>query len=158
MGRIDSVVPLPDIDERIQKWREVTVTKSTKAAETALLKTFKKSGASVNSPESLEQLKDVVDEAGRKADEYFETLHVPLCRFGTTSETSTARGKAMLEALQKAQQTSPAESVQKFGLTAALSEKEREGVVKSKKKKTKAADKNSASKTCLLTLGKHMLK
>ena len=159
--RIDSVVPMADIADRIQKWRDNTVGKATKAAEQTLLKAFKKSGASINSPEAMQQLKDVVEEAGQKAEEFFASLSVPLCRLGSTSETSTARGKAMLEALQKAQNTAtPVENSHKVGLAAALAEKEREGAVKSKKKNSKAkgtSDKNS-SKNCLLTLGKHMLK
>ena len=161
--RLDFVTPLPDVADRIQKWRDVTVNKATKAAEQTLLKTFKKCGASINSPESLTQLKDVVDKAEADADQYFHTLTVPLCRLGSINEVSTTRGKAMLEALQKAQNTEPSEdSSVKFGLAAAMVAKEREGVSTARRSKAKgkgkgAADKNSG-KNCLMTLGKHMLK
>ena len=157
--RLDYVVPLPDVKDRLGKWREATVGKSTKAAEQTLLKTFKKRGASVNSPEAMAQLKEVVDAAESSAQEYWDSLNVPLCRLGSSSETSTARGRAMLDALQKAQKSDTAEINTKIGLAAAVAIAERDGLIKAKKsmKPKEKSDKNS-SKTCLLTLGRHMLK
>ena len=139
----DYLLPLPDLADRLNKWKDATVSKATKAAEAALIKTLKKSQASVATPESAQQLREVMDDAAKNATDYFNTLTVPLHRLGSIAETTTARGKLMLAALNK---TDGSEKVVK----------EREGVLKPKKKK--AGNAESANKQSLLTLGKHLLK
>ena len=148
---------MTDVDDRIQKWQESTVAKAVKAAESALTKTLKKKNASITTPEALQQLQEVADSARDKAEKYFEKVSVPLCRLGSTTETSTARGKLMMDALKG--KSLPSENCSKdvkFGFAAAMACSERDGVLKAKKKGIKK-DKNSSSQG-LLAIGKHMLK
>ena len=156
-------MPTHDISERLDKWRDAVVAKSTRSAETTVLKAFKKRGASVNSEEAMVQLKSMMDTAEANALNFFDGLNVPMCRMGTAVETSTARGKAMIEALNRAQSAAASKGNDselkfEFGLAAAMSQKQREGFVKSKKAAAKSKSDKNSSKTCILTLGRHMLK
>ena len=159
--RYDFLQPLPDIVQRIQKWRETAVAKSTKAAEAALLKAIKKSNASVSTPESAAQLQEVMKTAEENAVAYFDTLNIPLARLGSVSETTTARGKLMMAALGQSTGSGSASSddvAVRLGFCAAQKIQEREGLLTVKKKGgKKEQDKNSA-KQSLLSLGKHLLK
>ena len=157
--RFDFIKALPDIEQRINKWEELTVNKSVKAAESGFVKALKKKGGVLTSPEALEQLNKVTTEASTKALAYFETLSVPFCRLGSVSEANTARAKLMAAALLKAQGHDPTSSSTtiKIGFNAALAAKEREGHVRPKRKAGIKKDKTS-SRQCLMTLGKHLLK
>ena len=159
LARLDFINPLSDIAERIATWKDSIVQKSVKAAEQSIIKTLKKKGAILSSPEAVGQLEAVTTEAEQKAKIYFDSLSVPLHRIGSTAETSTGRGKAMAEALYKAQnvkgQDDKTESG-KVGFAAALAVKSRQGHLKQKKKVVKK-DKGSMTQS-LLTFGKHMHK
>ncbi|CAE7245931.1 unnamed protein product [Symbiodinium natans] len=151
----DFLKPLPDVADRIAKWKDGIVTKATKAAENSLVKTLKKNHAAISSTESIQQMQDVMATATCKAEEYFETLFVPLHRLGNTSEMATARGKLMLQALHQSQGEASEEQQVKVGFAAAQLAQQREGLLKVKVKKDKTA---SANKQSLLTIGKHLLK
>ncbi len=129
-----------------------------KSAESAFLKALKKKNASLNTPEALAQLESITNEARIKASSYFNSLPMPLCRLGSTSEASTIRAKLMADAVQRAQGMAKEKEICKIGYAAALSVKERDGSLQVKgKKKTNKKDKGSSTQ-CLVTLGKHMLK
>ena len=70
--RLDFIKALPDIEERINKWQELTVNKSVKAAESGFVKALKKKGGVLTSPEALEQLNKVTTEASTKALAHFD--------------------------------------------------------------------------------------
>jgi len=157
--RLDFIKALPDIEDRINKWQELTVNKSVKAAESGFIKALKKKGGVLTSPEALEQLNNITTDASAKALAYFDGLSVPFCRLGSVAEANTARAKLMAAALSKAQGNDPTSSSAniKIGFNAALAAKEREGHVRPKRKGGVKRDKTS-SRQCLMTLGKHLLK
>ena len=160
--RLDYITPLPDISDRIEQWKESTVSKSVKAAEQGLVKALRKQNASLNAPEALQQLESVTGDAREKATSFFDSLPVPLNRLGSVAETASSKTKLMLEAMAKmgpgGSSKSEKESLKvKVGYPAAVCIKERDGTLRSKKKTGSKKDKNSSTQ-CLVTLGKHMLR